>query len=361
MVLAPTRFLFVDALRGLAALSVAVFHLGPNLFGLSWLRFGGYGVIMFFVISGFVISHSLASKRVTGEFLASFVLKRSIRLDPAYWVAIALAILLVWVPGLFLHHDVKLPVVGDVILHIFYLQGFFDVATISVVFWTLCYEVQFYLVFCLMLYLANISDRFALNQIVLVFSPLFLMSLLWPMGIVSVAPRGLFVNLWYLFLLGAFARWAYESRLAVIVLFLSAFMLLSSLFVSGSENLSLLVGPATAILLFVAISAEKMQQWLSWAWIQRLGQISYSLYLVHDIIGLHVRDTAAHLALKYFGWSSLAINYFWCVGALAVSIVAADILYKYVECPSHALSRKLDIRSVKVGIVNMLNYPRGRS
>ncbi|WP_295389192.1 acyltransferase [uncultured Thiodictyon sp.] len=357
------RFLFVDGLRGCAALSVAMFHIGNRFSGLEFLNYAELGVAVFFVISGFVISHSLINQAVTGAFFASFALKRSLRLDPAYWVAIAMAIVVVWVPGVLLNYDVRLPSLSDVVLHLFYLQGIFGVGQINIVFWTLCYEVQFYLVFCLVLYLMRkaIGYRLTFNITASIFSLLLLISLLWPLGVFTSAFRGsFFVNLWYLFLLGAFARWAYESRFAAIVLFFTIFVLLSRLFAGGDADLHLLAGSVTAVLLFIAISKNKMQQWLNWVWVQYLGRISYSLYLVHDIIGLYVRDTGIHISHKYFGLSSLAISYCWCVAALAASIFAANILYKYVERPSHSLSRKLDIRSVKVGIASMLNYARGR-
>jgi peptidoglycan/LPS O-acetylase OafA/YrhL len=97
------RFAFVDALRGLAALSVVLYHSYEvgHIAGLlahlpAWvthlLRQGGIGVAVFFVLSGFVIPHSVARSRVTLPFVGRFMLRRSLRLEPPYWFAIALAI-----------------------------------------------------------------------------------------------------------------------------------------------------------------------------------------------------------------------------------------------------------------------------
>src|SRR5438093_125008 len=94
------RFVFVDALRGVAALLVAWHHItlwGPLEshsnrllpdFALTIARNGQYGVQMFFVISGFVIAYSIRGARVTTGVLGSFALRRSLRLDPPYWTAI---------------------------------------------------------------------------------------------------------------------------------------------------------------------------------------------------------------------------------------------------------------------------------
>ncbi|RYG67778.1 acyltransferase, partial [bacterium] len=47
-----------------------------------------YGVEIFFVLSGFVIAHSLWGQRITPRFAGNFALRRSLRLDPPYWVMI---------------------------------------------------------------------------------------------------------------------------------------------------------------------------------------------------------------------------------------------------------------------------------
>jgi peptidoglycan/LPS O-acetylase OafA/YrhL len=80
------RFTFVDALRGLAALSVVLYHAyeGGHIAGLlahlpAWathlLRQGGMGVAVFLVLSGVVISHSVAGSRVSLSFVGRFMLR----------------------------------------------------------------------------------------------------------------------------------------------------------------------------------------------------------------------------------------------------------------------------------------------
>jgi peptidoglycan/LPS O-acetylase OafA/YrhL len=56
------------------------------------LRQGDSGMAVFFVPSGFVISHSATRGRVTLPFVGRFMLRRSLRIEPPYWLAIALAI-----------------------------------------------------------------------------------------------------------------------------------------------------------------------------------------------------------------------------------------------------------------------------
>src|SRR5690349_17798349 len=101
-----TRFEFLDGLRGIAALGVIFFHFNGSLkehshfsqFLLSALDLGHLGVQIFFVLSGFVIAYSLRQEKLSCLFVLRFFVRRSIRLDPPYWVA-ALAIIVLSLLG----------------------------------------------------------------------------------------------------------------------------------------------------------------------------------------------------------------------------------------------------------------------
>ncbi|ESQ99785.1 acetylase [Stutzerimonas chloritidismutans AW-1] len=84
----PTRgqyFPYIDGLRAFAVLSVLIYHLNP-----AWLPGGFVGVDVFFVISGFVVSASIASFRGQGlgAFLAYFYARRIKRIFPALIVCL---------------------------------------------------------------------------------------------------------------------------------------------------------------------------------------------------------------------------------------------------------------------------------
>jgi peptidoglycan/LPS O-acetylase OafA/YrhL len=108
MVAAPAgdrrRLEELDALRGLAALGVVLFHyttfyqwqhghLQPLGFGFPA---GNYGVQLFFLISGFVIFMTLDRTRTASDFVVS----RFSRLFPAYWAALALTALITCAIGM---------------------------------------------------------------------------------------------------------------------------------------------------------------------------------------------------------------------------------------------------------------------
>lgn len=89
-----SRLAEVDALRGIAAMSVVLFHyttrftelFAPPYSPTISFQNGHYGVNLFFIISGFVIFMTL--ERTSKPM--DFVISRFSRLFPAYWFAIFL-------------------------------------------------------------------------------------------------------------------------------------------------------------------------------------------------------------------------------------------------------------------------------
>ena len=77
----------IDGLRGLAVISVMLFHLDVPGFG------GGFvGVDVFFVISGFLITRIIAGDVSRGRFsFAEFYTRRSRRLFPALFATLAVS------------------------------------------------------------------------------------------------------------------------------------------------------------------------------------------------------------------------------------------------------------------------------
>ena len=93
---ASKRLPFIDALRGIAAMWVVIFHIGeggqiatlqaviPAWFNSAFFKSGHFGVPIFFVLSGFVIAHAIGSVRVDGRYALRFITRRRLRLDPPY-------------------------------------------------------------------------------------------------------------------------------------------------------------------------------------------------------------------------------------------------------------------------------------
>jgi peptidoglycan/LPS O-acetylase OafA/YrhL len=77
------RFDLLDAIRGIAAIAVMMFHYTSHN-GLDWIPGAWVAVDLFFVLSGFVIAHSYARPLLDGMRLREFLVIRVIRLGPLY-------------------------------------------------------------------------------------------------------------------------------------------------------------------------------------------------------------------------------------------------------------------------------------
>lgn len=356
--LAPTalsgRFTFVDALRGLAALAVVGFHFHIALsadrtravFGqpFDWiLDHGNSGVQIFFVLSGFVIAHSLRQARITPSFAGRFLLRRSLRLDPPYWATIGLAILAtlvaVQIKG---SAGPALPSAWQLFLHVFYLQEIAGVGHVVEVFWTLCLEVQFYLSFVLLLGGAQRSTGAGRSGVLaspsallVFFLPLTLLSLAIQFEILPSPWPGLMLKSWHLFALGVLTSMVLNRTLprAWLGIYLAVF----ALFMTYRFDVRCLVGALTAVSLFAVGELRLLQTAGNLRPLQYLGRVSYSLYLVHVVVGcpftyyFYQRVGGAEAGL------GVRLGLF--VLAVMVSLAAAHLLYRFVEQPSLGWSR----------------------
>lgn len=96
------RLLYIDSLRGISAIAVAYFHLLLHVkaFGLiensfdhylailvtDFFGLGKVAILMFFIISGFVIPFSIT--KYHAHNMKRFIITRFFRLYPAYWLSI---------------------------------------------------------------------------------------------------------------------------------------------------------------------------------------------------------------------------------------------------------------------------------
>lgn len=348
----PVRFFFLDALRGLSAFTVVMFHFYINLVPFLQnplpselcliLKFFKYNVMIFFVLSGFVIAYSLKDTVITGSYYVNFILRRFIRLDPPYWCLILLTLGMAFISQyLFkattLHTVPSIPVL---LSHFFYLQEFLEHENFILVSWTLCYEVQFYLYFVGILWLhQNWTKKDfskSLQSKTLLYLLLFLPCLIpigQKYGLIPQIP-GLFSNLFYSFLSGVVLCWKMEGKLK------REFFWGYTLFLGFFCALPLNLEGTYCFLIFLVIYAVTKFNKLFWTGgpiLQYLGRISYSLYLIHYLVG----SRAQALMLRILGFE-LSFWQGFVVFSLSIffSIVTAHIFYLFVERPCQKWSQQ---------------------
>ncbi|GAA0502038.1 hypothetical protein Ade02nite_37910 [Paractinoplanes deccanensis] len=144
-----TRLGWLDALRGYAALVVVLFHLSPQVLGaerhlaiMRHIDFGKYGVLLFFLVSGYVIPMSLERH---GD-LRRFWIGRLCRIYPAYLATVGLVAVLVTAGLMHWPASLRTETVTGVLAHLTMTPDLAGVRGVVRVLWTLSYEMAFYLI-----------------------------------------------------------------------------------------------------------------------------------------------------------------------------------------------------------------------
>jgi peptidoglycan/LPS O-acetylase OafA/YrhL len=312
------RIGIINALRAFAAIFVAWGHFvsGQGKYLSLSGKYGYLGVDIFFVISGFVIPWSLYRARYALRDYPRFLLKRNVRLYPPYLASIAVTILATnFVMAPVLHFPRLTISARDLLAHFAYLNDIVHVPWVNVVYWTLAIEFQWYLVVGLMFPL------FVTRRKLLRFSGLAGMMAIyyWMVG----NDRLLF-HFIPIFLIGVFV---FQFRVALIglreMLGLIAVMVLA------------MVGPISWIVIGVSVTTGMLITFATFEnrAMDRVGDVSYSLYLLHLPIGVALIGCLS-LWLPYSGSYLIVLD----VAGLAASGLAAWIMYQLIEKPSQEMS-----------------------
>ncbi|MRW93050.1 acyltransferase family protein [Duganella sp. FT80W] len=346
------RYEYLDALRGVAALAVCFHHIfgyiykagqmdeGFNTFVrtsiLEVFDFGRFGVVLFFLISGFIIPTSLRP----GTTLKKFTITRIFRLYPAFWAAC----LLIFVSAPYLG-DSTVSVKG-LFANLTMVPKFFHEPEISGVFWTLFVEIMFYFCCAVLFQLSWLENPRVIGGVALV------LGLITPLAVLlnhlvhlNMAIRFIPFHLSFLFV-GSIFRLAIvkkDNQAKIISAFLVIFIIFTvpltcGLFFNVPEALAtdfVMHGAlpttasyfiAIAIFLIVIISKPKLGSFLS-----EQGKISYSLYLLHMLCFVTV--------YKVIQPTTLVSCFEYIIVSALLAFSAAKLSYKFIESPAISLGR----------------------
>jgi peptidoglycan/LPS O-acetylase OafA/YrhL len=350
----------IQALRGLAVLLVLFYHLK-----LGGLEAGYLGVDIFFVISGYLITLLVVRSIERGEFsLKEFYFRRAKRLLPAAYVTIfGTSLVAPWFLNQQELQDFAFQVVGAVSftsnIFLWHQTGYFDGASDLKPLlhtWSLSLEEQYYLVLPAMLLL--LARRAWLRSVI---AALLISLLLCAVG-EAMKPIATFYLLptraWELLIGSAGAllssRAGAESAVAgwkvvrtafypsaICLLLLGAFPL-----PGGHPGAGALIVCLSTIIVILR-RHPFFDRSIVTAALARVGDMSYSLYLVHwPIISL-----MKNAWVGQEGELSASLRLI----ALGLSLVAAYLLYRAVEDPIRRSTIRVSIRlALKTGLATML-------
>jgi peptidoglycan/LPS O-acetylase OafA/YrhL len=369
----------LDGLRGIAVLcvlarhSVKVFHdRNVAIFPVgAWdaatpLVNGWIGVDLFFVLSGFLITHHLLKQLQSGALpLRTYVLKRALRIIPAYYAVLLMAVAGA-VPGYAMPSDQPR---ASLLYHLAFLQDYLE-PDIVPAFWSLGVEEKFYLLapfLCLVAARAARTVRYGL------FAGLFVLPLACRIITYLIRPELASYYDWFRALrspfhvcldglvVGAACAFLYRSEGVKRVVGARP-GLLSALFWCGAAVVGGLVGVfplaervnwfnATVLQSLLALGFGAIVFSVLWggaafaaplraAWLRFFARISYSLYLVHMLFMTSVfvlLDQWAALGRLPVWGQALVYLPVYC----AVSVLAGLWLHYAVERPGLALKDRL--------------------
>jgi exopolysaccharide production protein ExoZ len=327
----------IQALRGLAALMVVLIHLlsthpsvsiGKPHMLYGWI--GPIGVDIFFVISGFVVSLSAYSTYKNNKSVATFFLKRLIRVYPLYWIVFITAS--IFSSYLYLSPE-WLPKESNFNLFFLFKETNYKV----MVAWTLHYELYFYLTLSIILMFGPKSFWKACTLIAISQLIIFIITsnqiysgyanLLFSSGLlVDFSMGGLIC---FLYLKDKIYYPYFFTILGVI--FFSASIISHANFadVPWSANWRLLFGVSSALTIYGIIGLEKLNIVFSKK-LQSIGDYSYSLYIWHQFIFAFLFFTSKKLQIIPDDRVLLTLLLFlW----LSIAMVLAKVSYLFIERP----------------------------
>lgn len=349
----------IQALRGLAVLLVVLYH--ADLFGLSA---GFLGVDIFFIISGFLITGMIRKEVEAGSFeFSRFYIRRVRRLLPAAYVVIALTGLASM--ALLDSSELRnfaIQAIGAVTftsnLVLWQQIGYFEAsASLKPLLhmWSLSIEEQYYLIIPVALVLLPRKSwlPLAVLGVMLSFAGciyfLFrdpeaafymLPTRAWELGIGSVAA-----------LLSA--KKQQTLRIAFKPLFWPAVLVVMAVpgFGLGFPHPGIeALAVCLATVIIILCHDEAVASHFSVLILRKVGDVSYSLYLVHWPIFAFINNV-------YLDEPSVVVRF----AACGVSLVLAVLLYRFIETPfrRHGDSNRKFVGGVALGSVGLLAFSSG--
>lgn len=313
----------LNYIRGICAILIVLYHYTTRYLDIVYdcgaekghigVWWGCWAVSAFFILSGLLTTLNIKE----GLTATNFMKKRIIRLYPAYWIAI----IFITVSTYLVDSDMKVGIFPTLI-NFTMLQGFIGIQNVDGAFWTLMYELWFYVLVAatLMLKKANYN----------IISSLWIVCII----IIEVVLAGLGINNLFVKLvrLALISTWANTFIIGIslagilknrkeILPYINLFV---SLFLEGylrSPQRAIFTTVIALLCLICCITEFKLKYDKC---LNVIALISYPLYLVHQKLG--------YIVIEFFekagyGRSGGAI------AAFAIAIAVAYLIHTYIEDP----------------------------
>lgn len=345
----------LNGLRAIAALSVLIAHVsqeGIADFGLPKLvnlPMAGYGVTLFFVISGFLITFLLIKEmgKTQTVSIGKFYLRRILRIWPIYYLFIIVSLSVFLCFGLSNQILVK-----ELWFYLFFAANIpfitYQGIMILVHYWSIGVEEQFYLFWPL---LVRISKSKLLKVALIIFILFFSAKILfWVLyGPSSIIYRFFMVTRFHCMMIGAIAAILYSSKNEIFMRFSTNKFtqgfawLMFVLMGFGVINVPAVIGQevmafaSVSMIMGQIVSGKKIFN-LETRLFDFTGKISYGIYIVHPLVIFLLS-----YCFKYIDVNMIAKYFLVYSSAVIFTILIAWLSYRYYETPFLKLKRRFMI------------------
>ncbi|WP_316751630.1 acyltransferase [Pedobacter gandavensis] len=362
----------LTALRGIAALLVAVFHFEMAVarfvpasqtmfFEKSYLM-----VDLFFIMSGFIMMHVYSSQfknRIQASSLKSFLVARFARVYPLHLFSLLLLVVIVrWLTN-WGNPPIILEQPADILPNILLLHsfGFTNIYSWNIPSWSISAEWAAYLLFPLIALFINKKKTFAavllfFLVVLAYYAIMFLLPRVNPINPAIPVPHNLNTTFDYGYIRGIAGftagvlvyllyelravKKAFASDMASLIIILG---IIISMHFSLNDGLTVFLF-AVLVLSFTA-NTGKIAAFCNRKFLQFLGNISYSVYLMQIFLQEPFSHGAYLPGTVGIGRGKQNIDFFpglmYCIGYLILLILISYVTYQFIERPSRKFINRM--------------------
>ncbi|HEY9047668.1 MAG TPA: acyltransferase [Ohtaekwangia sp.] len=315
----------LNGLRAISAIAVVVshttlslkeFNLDPFLFGVSQegkpqgLSLAGYGVSIFFVLSGFLITFLLQTEKDIQDInIKNFYTRRILRIWPLYYLYIGLYIVTMLIYGICIDWQTLLYYILPA-ANIPFITGGSTVGLLSH-YWSLGVEEQFYLFWPWLNKKATMLLSLAITLIIILISAKTVLHLFYPNSIWEVS---IHITRFHCMLIGAAGALLYKNKntlfLALVnnkltqsVCWVIIFLVAINKYHIASFIDNEIISVVALCLIIGQIEIKNRMVNLEVGLLDFLGRISFGIYVLHPLLIFFISkllpDMTIYLPLRY--------------------------------------------------------------
>ncbi|EPC4604718.1 acyltransferase family protein [Klebsiella pneumoniae] len=267
----------IQWLRAIAAILVVITHFTGKAYSVKLLDHefssGAIGVDIFFIISGFIMMYVSDLKK---QYPIKFILNRFIRILPVHYFFLFILIIIFLIKPDVINSSVSKTYVWESFLLVPALRN--DAEYLNPVIWTLCYEMMFYLIFCVSLNLKNLTTSAIATTLVIsaiVFSGFFYKG---DNIYISAATDSISLEFCYGMLLYVFYKKGFLTFHWLLPLMLSIILYFVLKQFDFYRFIKLGIPSALIFISFLNMKNSKI------TFLNFLGKISYEIYICHIMV-----------------------------------------------------------------------------